>query len=84
MGAAALVLASCSTTPVTETSNGTAIELTDVQVNGVELRVAEAGPEGGPLIVFVHGWPELWYSWRYQIPALVEAGYHVIAPDMRG
>ncbi len=84
MGAAALFLAGCSTTPATETPNGTAIELSEVQVNGVQLRVAEAGPSDGPLILFVHGWPELWYSWRYQIPALVEAGYHVIAPDMRG
>jgi pimeloyl-ACP methyl ester carboxylesterase len=53
-----------------------------VETNGVRLRVAEAGK--GPLVVLVHGWPESWYSWRHQIPALTAAGYRVIAPDMRG
>ncbi|MAK62620.1 MAG: epoxide hydrolase [Ponticaulis sp.] len=60
------------------------VELTEKSVNGITLRVAEAGPEDGPLVILVHGWPELWYSWRYQIPALAEAGYRVIVPDMRG
>ena len=46
--------------------------------------MAEAGPQDGPCILLVHGWPESWYSWRYQIPLLAAAGYHVIAPDMRG
>jgi pimeloyl-ACP methyl ester carboxylesterase len=50
--------------------------------NGVRLHVVEAG--AGPLVVLLHGFPEFWYSWRKQIPALVEAGFHVIAPDMRG
>lgn len=49
---------------------------------GVRLHYVEAGE--GPLVVLLHGFPELWYSWRHQIPALVEAGYRVIAPDMRG
>ena len=53
-------------------------------VNGIQLRVAEAGPEDGPLVIMIHGWPELSYSWRYQMPAIAGAGYHVIAPDMRG
>src|SRR5664279_3055261 len=57
-------------------------EFVTVQTNGVTLRVAEAGK--GPLVVLVHGWPESWYSWRHQMPALAAAGYHVIAPDMRG
>ncbi|MCA9854831.1 MAG: alpha/beta fold hydrolase, partial [Dehalococcoidia bacterium] len=35
-------------------------------------------------VVMIHGWPELWYSWRHQLPALAEAGYRAIAPDMRG
>jgi pimeloyl-ACP methyl ester carboxylesterase len=52
--------------------------------NGVELDVLESGPEGGPLVVLSHGFPELAWSWRHQLRALGEAGYHVIAPDQRG
>jgi pimeloyl-ACP methyl ester carboxylesterase len=51
-------------------------------VNGVRLHYVEAGT--GPLVVLLHGFPEFWYSWRHQIPALAAAGYHVVAPDMRG
>src|ERR1700730_8588271 len=43
-----------------------------------------AGPENGPLVVFVHGWPELSISWRHQLPALAALGFRAIAPDMRG
>ncbi|MBI5948010.1 MAG: alpha/beta hydrolase [Chloroflexi bacterium] len=53
-----------------------------VQTNGIRMHVAEAG-EGFP-VVMVHGWPELWYSWRHQLKALSEAGFRAIAPDMRG
>jgi pimeloyl-ACP methyl ester carboxylesterase len=53
-----------------------------VETNGIRLYIAEAG--SGPLVVLCHGFPESWYSWRHQIPALAEAGYHVVAPDMRG
>ena len=53
-----------------------------ITTNGVRLRVALAGK--GPLAILVHGWPESWYSWRHQIPALVAAGYRVAAPDVRG
>jgi pimeloyl-ACP methyl ester carboxylesterase len=52
------------------------------QVNSVRLHYVEAG--SGPLLLLLHGFPEFWYSWRYQIPALAKAGYHVVAPDMRG
>lgn len=52
--------------------------------NDVTLHVAEAGPENGPLVVLLHGFPEFWYGWRYQIGALADAGYHVVAPDQRG
>jgi pimeloyl-ACP methyl ester carboxylesterase len=52
------------------------------ETNGIRLRVALAGR--GPLVVLVHGWPESWYSWRHQIPALAAAGYRVAAPDVRG
>lgn len=53
-----------------------------VKVNGVRLHYVEAG--SGPLVVLLHGFPEFWYAWRRQIPALAAAGYRVIAPDMRG
>ena len=53
-----------------------------VHSNGIKLRIAEAGT--GPLVLMAHGWPESWYSWRHQITMLADAGYHVVAPDMRG
>ncbi|MFC8191017.1 alpha/beta fold hydrolase [Cellulomonas sp. NPDC057328] len=60
-------------------------EPTLVPVDGVVLEVVEAGREnGGRPVVLCHGWPELAYSWRHQVPALVAAGYHVIAPNQRG
>jgi len=56
-----------------------------IQVNGVELEVFEAGQENvGKPIVLCHGFPEHAFSWRYQIPALAAAGYHVIVPNQRG
>lgn len=53
-----------------------------VETNGISMHIAEAGT--GPLVVLVHGWPELWYSWRHQLTALAAAGYHAVAPDLRG
>lgn len=53
-----------------------------IETNGIRLRAAVEGE--GPLVVLVHGWPELWYSWRHQIRPLAEAGYRVVAPDVRG
>ena len=56
-----------------------------VSVNDVQLEVFEAGRHNaGNPVVLCHGWPELAYSWRHQLPALVDAGYHVIAPNQRG
>ena len=55
-----------------------------IAVNNVELAVYSDGPTDGPLVVLCHGWPEIAYSWRYQLPALAAAGYHAVAPDMRG
>lgn len=52
--------------------------------NGVTLHVVRAGPADGPLVVLLHGFPELWYAWRHYISALAEAGYRVLAPDQRG
>ena len=53
-----------------------------LETNGIRMHVAEAGD--GPLVVLCHGFPESWYSWRHQLVALAEAGYHAVAPDMRG
>lgn len=53
-----------------------------ISANGIELFLLEQGE--GPLVVLCHGWPELSYSWRYQLPALASAGFRVVAPDMRG
>lgn len=53
-----------------------------VEANGVRFHCAEEGD--GPLALLLHGFPECWYSWRHQMPALAAAGYHAVAPDMRG
>ncbi|CAN5470411.1 alpha/beta hydrolase [soil metagenome] len=53
-----------------------------IAANGITLHITEQGR--GPLVLLCHGWPELAYSWRHQMSALAEAGYHVVAPDMRG
>jgi pimeloyl-ACP methyl ester carboxylesterase len=53
-----------------------------VEANGIHLHIAEQGQ--GPLVVLCHGFPESWYSWRHQLTALAAAGFHVVAPDMRG
>jgi pimeloyl-ACP methyl ester carboxylesterase len=53
-----------------------------VQTNGIRVHLAEAG--AGPLVVLCHGFPESWYSWRHQLPALAEAGFRAVALDMRG
>jgi|SRR5579883_341375 len=53
-----------------------------VETNGIRMHLAEAGE--GPLVLLLHGFPESWYSWRHQLRALAEAGYHAVAPDQRG
>lgn len=53
-----------------------------ISANGIEIFVTEQG--SGPLVLLCHGWPELSHSWRHQIPAIAAAGFHVVAPDMRG
>jgi pimeloyl-ACP methyl ester carboxylesterase len=68
-----------------ETVSTTEVQLShgDADVGGgIRLHYVEAGE--GPLVVLLHGFPEFWYSWRHQIGPLAEAGYHVVAPDMRG
>ena len=54
----------------------------NVAANGINLHIAEQG--SGPLVLLCHGFPESWYSWRHQLPALAEAGFHAVACDMRG
>ena len=51
-------------------------------LGNVRLHYVEAGE--GPLVLLLHGFPQFWYEWRHQIPALVQAGFRVVAPDMRG
>ncbi|XP_077218517.1 epoxide hydrolase 1-like [Tasmannia lanceolata] len=58
------------------------IEHRMVTVNGINMHVAEKGE--GPVVLFLHGFPELWYSWRHQIIALAALGYRAVAPDLRG
>ena len=53
-----------------------------IETNGISMRIAEAGE--GPPVLLLHGFPELWYSWRHQLPALAAAGYRAVAPDVRG
>lgn len=53
-------------------------------VGGLRLHVAEAGPEDGPLVILLHGFPEFWFGWRAQIGPLARAGFRVVAPDQRG
>ena len=59
-------------------------EPTMVSTNGIDMAVYEAGPKDGLPVVLCHGFPELAYSWRHQLPDLAAAGYRVIAPDQRG
>ncbi|KAK6937355.1 Alpha/beta hydrolase fold-1 [Dillenia turbinata] len=54
-----------------------------VKVNGINMHVAEVG-EGPSAILFIHGFPELWYTWRHQMLSLSSLGYRAIAPDLRG
>jgi pimeloyl-ACP methyl ester carboxylesterase len=53
-----------------------------IETNGIRLHVAEQGE--GPLVILCHGFPECWYSWRHQLPALAKAGFRAVAPDLRG
>lgn len=57
---------------------------TYIQTNGIRLHVVQAGPENGPLVILLHGFPEFWYGWSKQIQPLVDAGFRVWVPDQRG
>ena len=58
------------------------MELRTISTNGIRMRIAEQG--SGPLVLLLHGFPESWYSWRHQLPALAAAGFRAVAPDQRG
>ncbi|KAJ8572845.1 hypothetical protein K7X08_009356 [Anisodus acutangulus] len=58
------------------------IEHRTLNVNGINMHVAEKG--SGPVVLFLHGFPELWYTWRHQIVGLADLGYRAVAPDLRG
>lgn len=58
------------------------VALKTITANGIHMRYAEIG--SGPLVLFCHGWPESWYSWRHQLSGISAAGFRCIAPDMRG
>jgi pimeloyl-ACP methyl ester carboxylesterase len=53
-----------------------------IETTGIRMHIAECG--AGPLVLLCHGFPESWYSWRHQLQPLAEAGFHAVAPDMRG
>ncbi|KAJ7537911.1 hypothetical protein O6H91_11G027600 [Diphasiastrum complanatum] len=53
-----------------------------IEANGIRMHIAEQG--SGTLVLLLHGFPETWYSWRHQIPVLAAAGFHAVAPDLRG
>jgi pimeloyl-ACP methyl ester carboxylesterase len=55
-----------------------------ITANGLRFHYVENGPEGGPPVLLLHGFPEFWYSYRYQLGALGQAGFRAIAPDLRG
>lgn len=55
-----------------------------VSANGLDMFIAEAGETGQPLVLCLHGFPECWASWRYQLPMLAQSGYYAVAPDLRG
>ncbi len=60
------------------------LEHSTIKTNSVKLHVVQAGPQSGAPVILLHGFPEFWYGWRKQIPALAEAGCRVIVPDQRG
>ncbi len=60
------------------------VTLKEIESNGITMRIAEAGTPNGRTVLFAHGFPESWYSWRHQLKGLSALGFHVVAPDMRG
>ena len=63
---------------------GTAFESRTLSLGDIELHVVLVGPEQGPKVLLLHGFPEFWYTWHAQMAMLANAGYRVAAPDTRG
>jgi pimeloyl-ACP methyl ester carboxylesterase len=61
-----------------------AIEHDHIRTNGIRLHVVQAGPKSRIPVILLHGFPEFWYGWRKQIPAIADAGFRVVVPDQRG
>lgn len=76
--------ASVSTDTTTATGDDRPGESVAVETNGIRLHTRQAGPEDGPLVILLHGFPEFWDGWHRQIEPLAEAGYRVVVPDQRG
>ena len=76
--------ASVSADAATATADNRPGESVVVETNGISLHTRQAGPEDGPLVLLLHGFPEYWDGWHRQIDPLADAGYRVIAPDQRG
>ena len=64
------------------TVDHTAFEHSQIEANGISIHTVSQGE--GPLVIFCHGFPESWYSWRHQLPAVAGAGFRAVAMDMRG
>lgn len=64
--------------------NESALTESMITTNGIRLHVMQAGPQDGPLVVLLHGFPEFWWGWKYQIEPLALAGFRVAVPDQRG
>jgi pimeloyl-ACP methyl ester carboxylesterase len=60
------------------------VEELELRANGLQFAALADGPPNGPLVLLLHGFPELGRSWRHQLPALAGAGYRAVAPDLRG
>lgn len=60
------------------------LEESHIKTNGIQLHVVQTGPQSGPPVVFLHGFPETWRGWIKQIPVVAQAGCRVIVPDQRG
>jgi pimeloyl-ACP methyl ester carboxylesterase len=87
LAALCLVATACRAAPIPESQRypaGTSFRATDRVVEGTRLRVIDAGTRGGAPVVFIHGLGASLYSWRHTLPAVLAAGYRVIAFDNRG
>ncbi|SMF03210.1 alpha/beta fold hydrolase [Pseudobacteriovorax antillogorgiicola] len=78
------LLASCVTDSDSKTAFDEIIEQDTIRVGAYRFNVRMAGPQDGPLVILLHGFPQTSYSYRHQLVTLADAGYRAVAPDMRG